>query len=318
MKKVQQTLAASWKRRRDSDHAQTKRLLQERGVGLLGVPNELLDIIVEYSDLSTRFAAVQTSHQFSDAVARLSPRLEYRILRNRFPLLATVMDADRSHAPAAPRELFRTYSRFFGEDAVDFAPRPEPTDALDTYTLAVEVEVFAVEVEVFNTATHETESFFVGTGLVDASHTDKTVYEISVPPGIFAVVDDRCEQEGWHHLNVRIKIVAARRVGARLQHAKLYCGVVDDGEIDFLSFEYGDLPNTGSTALRWYGGVSEVVPGLIVSWDRELNPQDPVQTRRANAPSTIQARFSWYNPGDIVDQPLTDACLTLEHLVDWK
>ena len=40
--KVQQTLAQTWKRRRDSDHATAKRLIEERGVGVLGVPNELL------------------------------------------------------------------------------------------------------------------------------------------------------------------------------------------------------------------------------------------------------------------------------------
>jgi len=104
--KVQQTLAQTWKRRRDSDHAEAKRLIEERGVGLLAVPDELLDIILGFSDLSTRFAAVQTSHQFSGSVARLSPQLEYRALRKRFPLLAIVMDADPAHAPTAPRELF--------------------------------------------------------------------------------------------------------------------------------------------------------------------------------------------------------------------
>ena len=36
--KVQQTLAQTWKRRRDSDHAEAKRLIEERGVGVLGVP----------------------------------------------------------------------------------------------------------------------------------------------------------------------------------------------------------------------------------------------------------------------------------------
>ena len=56
--KVQQTLAQTWKRRRDSDHAEAKRLIEERGVGLLRVPDELLDIILGYSDLRTRFAAV--------------------------------------------------------------------------------------------------------------------------------------------------------------------------------------------------------------------------------------------------------------------
>ena len=35
--KVQQTLAQTWKRRRDSDHATAKRLIAERGVGLLAV-----------------------------------------------------------------------------------------------------------------------------------------------------------------------------------------------------------------------------------------------------------------------------------------
>ena len=49
--KVQQTLAQTWKRRRDSDHAEAKRLIAERGVGLLAVPDELLDIILGYSDL---------------------------------------------------------------------------------------------------------------------------------------------------------------------------------------------------------------------------------------------------------------------------
>ena len=55
--KVQQTLAQTWKRRRDSDHATAKRLIEERGVGLLRVPDELLDLILGYSDLRTRFAA---------------------------------------------------------------------------------------------------------------------------------------------------------------------------------------------------------------------------------------------------------------------
>ena len=56
--KVQQTLAQTWKRRRDSDHAEAKRLIEERGVGLLRVPDELLDIILGFSDLATRFTSV--------------------------------------------------------------------------------------------------------------------------------------------------------------------------------------------------------------------------------------------------------------------
>ena len=161
--KVQQTLAQTWKRRRDSDHATAKRLIEERGVGLLRVPDELLDIILGFSDLSTRFAAVQTSHQFSGSVVRLSPQLEYRALRKRFPLLAIVMDADPAHAPTAPRELFLTYSRFFGRGADAQAPRLEPTVALDSYTLAVELE------EIGHPPTRTKRSVFVGIGTVDTS-----------------------------------------------------------------------------------------------------------------------------------------------------
>ena len=69
--KVQQTLAQTWKRRRDSDHATARRLIAERGVGLLGVPDELLDIILGYSDLRTRFKRL--NHALAD------PRERFRM-----------------------------------------------------------------------------------------------------------------------------------------------------------------------------------------------------------------------------------------------
>ena len=68
--KVQQTLAQTWKRRRDSDHAEAKRLIEERGVGLLAVPDELLDIILGYSDLSTRLAAVHGGTETGQNILR--------------------------------------------------------------------------------------------------------------------------------------------------------------------------------------------------------------------------------------------------------
>ena len=106
--KVQQTLAQTWKRRRDSDHAEAKRLIEERGVGLLRVPDELLDIILGFSDLATRFTSVQTSHQFSGSVARLSPQLEYRALRKRFPLLAIVPRTVNGTGHTGPSEFCAT------------------------------------------------------------------------------------------------------------------------------------------------------------------------------------------------------------------
>ena len=75
-------------------------------------------------------------------------------------------------------------------------------------------------------------------------------------------------------------------------------------------------PNSSSSVLRWYGDRSEYTPGLTVTWTRHVDQQDPKWKR--NAPSTVNARFSWCTPGDIDDMPLADACLTFEHYVDWK
>ena len=39
---------------------------------------------------------------------------------------------------------------------------------------------------------------------------------------------------------------------------------------------------------------------------------------RWNAPSNLVARFIWDSPNDSNDMSVVDACLTLEHYVDWK
>ena len=75
--------------------------------------------------------------------------------------------------------------------------------------------------------------------------------------------------------------------------------------------------NSSSAALRWFGEANECSPGLTVTWNRHSVQQDLDGRWRQHAPSTINARFSWCNP-DIDDMPLADACLTLEHYVDWK
>ena len=61
-----------------------------------------------------------------------------------------------------------------------------------------------------------------------------------------------------------------------------------------------------------------LLPTLQVSWIRELDLNDPIQTRRENAPSKVTVRFSWDSPGDVSDMDVADACMTLEHYADWK
>ena len=117
--------------------------------------------------------------------------------------------------------------------------------------------------------------------------------------------------------------MATRRDGTgRLQHAKLYDGTDEEGELDILSFETKCLP-VGLAALRWKfhsDGTADLYhdPEFRVHWTRELNLQDPFGTRRQNAPSKIRAEFVWDTPNSRDDMNLSDACLTLEHYVDWK
>ena len=39
---------------------------------------------------------------------------------------------------------------------------------------------------------------------------------------------------------------------------------------------------------------------------------------RQTAPSTLRAQFMWNATGDITEMSLADACMTLEHWVDWR
>ena len=114
-------------------------------------------------------------------------------------------------------------------------------------------------------------------------------------------------------------------MGGRLQHAKLYDGHSEDGDTDSMYFELNSVPMTqDSAAFRWRERVALdsdmcLLPTLLVSWNRDLLGIDPIQTRRENAPSHVAARFSWDSPvGDVNDMDVADACMTLEHYVDWK
>ncbi len=108
-----------------------------------------------------------------------------------------------------------------------------------------------------------------------------------------------------------------------MQHAKLYDGNPTDGDMDLTYYEVEYLPkargspSAPSTALRWLAGMTDMDALLDVEWRRDVIDvgQGP---QRQNAPSTIRAQFMWSTPGDMVDMSLTDACLTLEHWVDWR
>ena len=163
------------------------------------------------------------------------------------------------------------------------------------------------------------ESVYVGTGTPGTSANDTAAFlDFPVPRGVFTKTWDRLDNSV-----LTIKIVATRRDGTgRLQHAKLYAGNDEDFDNGTLSFDPSVVP-TGLAALRWKFHADARAdmwhdPEFRVSWTREMNYRDPPATRRQNAPSTIRAAFIWDTPNDRNDMNLSDACLTLEHYVDWK
>lgn len=273
----------------------------------LGLPEEVLDVVLGYSDLRTRNLAVTTSKAFCASYARLSPTLDYQLVFKRFPL-AEASTRGVAERPAAPK-LFKQYQRYFGRDPdTDTLPKPEPTVPLDSYTLAVELELI-------NTATNESETFFVGTGTVEIQD-NKPKYNFPVPAGVYYTAGDRCDRDGWDRWNIRAKVVATRRFNGRLQHAKLYCGTIEEGDMEILIFNYQDLPNYRSEALRWYGHLTDITPGLNVIWKREPDPQDDPAPWNSHS-SALKVNFTW-GWENIVDQPLDDTCLTLEHYLHWE
>ena len=62
-------------------------------------------------------------------------------------------------------------------------------------------------------------------------------------------------------------------------------------------------------------GVTEMDALVDVRWTRG---NWAGYAERQNAPSTLRAQFRWSGPDDHVDMSLTDACMTLEHWVDWR
>jgi len=86
--------------------------------------------------------------------------------------------------------------------------------------------------------------------------------------------------------------------------------------MDVLLFNYHDLPNYRSEALRWYGHLTDITPGLNVICKREPGPQDDPANWRSNS-SALKVNFTW-GWQDISDQSLDDTCLTLEHYLAWE
>ena len=280
------------------------------------LPEDALGAIASFSDIKT-LTCIATCRALRDACAKLSPRLEHALVLKKFPLLGTVLKSPEG-APA-PGELFSTYTRFF-EGPRRRPTRPEPTAALDAYTLSLEIELYRTVNErhspwadVPASAIAERQSVYSGTGVLREQSSSLPCYEFPIPAGVFERVDDLTSRS-WR---LRAKVMASRRVGGRLQFAKLFQGGVMDWDDGTIIFDWEEIPpNPENGGVLWqYRNMADydlyVDPQLNLVWAQESGVF-------ANRQSKVEARFKLMTEGDTSDMSLSDACLCLEHYVGWS
>ena len=268
--------------------------------GLTRFPEDVLGAIIAFVDLPMRFTCVAACRTLRDACARLSPRLEHSLLAARFPLINSFGSAG---APA-PRDLFRTFKDFEGGNT--YAVRPKTSIALKAYQLSLEIEAQKIE----RAAPGGTqESIYVGTGELQSIGLGNVTYKFTVPEAVRERVVQLPESESW----ILLATVVASRRGAsgKLQYAKLYqenCSLHENGQLDF-----------DSTEMPLLAGSNPALNFIKFQADNTDMWTDPVLELLHNAGAgSVEARFTWKTPNDIVDMTAHDARACLEHYVAWS
>ena len=289
--------------------------------GLQAFPEDVLGAIIAFVDLPMRFTCVVACGAMRDAAAKLSPRLEHALVLKKFPLLGTVVRSPEG-APA-PGELFSTYTRYFPEGPRRRPARPEPTTALDAYTLSLELELWkrtpapaqkGRRKRATTPQKTEIKSIWTGAGTFIDAGPNNGAYEFDIPAGVYD------KAMGFEHREWRLtaKVMASRRVDGRLQFAKLFKGgimdVMDDGTI---MFDWENVPHSRKNkGLDWQRRTyldSEmyVDPQLHLFWSAE-------SSHFSRPKSKVEARFVFSTEYDDNNMTLSDACLCLEHYVGWS
>ena len=268
--------------------------------GLQAFPEDVLGAIVSFVDLPMRFTCVVACGAMRDAVARLSPQLEHALVLRRHPMLATIGSSPT--AAPEPCDLLRAYERIFRHRR---SARPRPTTTLDDYTLSLELDVTPT---VPPPEGVRRRSLWIGTGTF--SGDDEATFEFTVPDDLFATITAELHK-GWE---MEAKVMVSRRTGGgRVQIANLFDGGVEEYGNQEVIFDWSIIPhNRRNKALHWLNpaGFAEPnnylwnVPKLFLTW--------PVWTPK------LKADFMMRNEDGLVGMSRSEACMTLEHFVEWS
>ena len=268
--------------------------------GLQAFPEDVLGAIVSFVDLPMRFTCVVACGAMRDAAARLSPRLEHALVLRRYPMLATIGSSPT--AAPAPRDLLRAYERIFRHRR---SARPRPTTTLDDYTLSLELDVTQA---VPPPEGVRRRSLWIGTGTLDDD--DEATFEFTVPDDLFATITAELHK-GWE---MEAKVMVSRRTGGgRVQIANLFDGGVEEYGNQEVIFDWSIVPHDRrNKALHWLNPANFAepnnylwnVPKLFLTW--------PVWTPK------LKADFMMRNEDGLVGMSRSEACMTLEHYVEWS
>ena len=277
--------------------------------GLTRFPEDVLGAIIAFVDLPMRFTCVAACSTLRDACARLSPRLEHSLVAERFPLLRTF-----SNIGTAPSELFRTFNSF--KMYTKAATMPGTTVHLDAYTLSLQLDL--KDRDRLGDGKwgpwRTLDTLYVGTGTRSSGAT--ATYEFAITPGLFDQIDD-----AGNLSKLTATIVVSRRIGGKLQFAKLWSGGQNDWDEEGIVFDKDEVPfDRGNAALNFLKTRHDDTemwedPFVHCIWRPDVDDN-------AGGASIARARIIWYRSTIHEDPDNTmnseDAARCLEHYLAWS
>ena len=275
--------------------------------GLQAFPEDVMGAIVSFVDLPMRFTCVVACGAMRDAAARLSPRLEHALVLRRYPMLATIGSSPT--AAPAPRDLLRAYERIFRRRR---SARPRPTTTLDDYTLTLELDVRQghrlKDAPPQHLGYERMSELWIATGTF--SGDDEPTFEFTVP-STFEDVTSRDDYSSWV---VTAKVMVSRRTGGgRVQIAMLFDGGGEEYGDEVLAFDWSTIPhNRRNKALHWLNPPNFAEPDSYIWRVPQLFLTWPCRSPK------LKAHFMMRDENGLGGMSLSEACMTLEHFVEWS
>ena len=201
-----------------------------RRVGLLALPDEVLQVVLSFGDLRARFTCVAASSPLRDAQERLSPAHEHKLLVRRFPMLKPLLDANKTLAPAA---IFRGQQKLFRS-----TPEEPTAPTMNAYTFHLEVELVGHQ--------PETTILHVATGILGEFSDDDpgAAVSFSIPANIWSRAREHMEfiDANVGMRNVRMRAMVSRTSEGFVECARIYHGMIEEDAGSSYSFPSQNVP----------------------------------------------------------------------------